>query len=90
MADLETPEFCVKLDEFGGENSYGHYAVGGRGDGSPYQWTKQVDSHWGGTSNGTKLALAQRDRHKAASATSRMSSIWAPTVLGRRVSMRRR
>ncbi len=29
MAGIETPEFLIsKLDEFGGEGSYGHYAVG--------------------------------------------------------------
>ena len=55
MADLETPEFLAsKLDEFGGENSYGHYAVGWAwAMDTPYQWTKQVASHWGGTRNGT-------------------------------------
>jgi arylsulfatase A-like enzyme len=54
MADIETPEFMVsKLDEFGGEGSYGHYAVGWAwAMDAPYQWTKQVASHWGGTRNG--------------------------------------
>ena len=43
-----------KLDEFGGEGSYGHFAVGWAwAMNSPYQWTKQVASHWGGTRNGT-------------------------------------
>src|SRR5580693_8523393 len=55
MADMETPEFMMsKLDEFGGEGSYGHYAVGWAwAMDTPYQWTKQVASHWGGTRNGT-------------------------------------
>jgi arylsulfatase A-like enzyme len=55
MAALETPEFLMsKLDEFGGEHSYGHYAVGWAwAMDTPYQWTKQVASHWGGTRNGT-------------------------------------
>jgi arylsulfatase A-like enzyme len=55
MPELETPEFMMsKLDEFGGEGSYGHYAVGWAwAMNSPYQWTKQVASHWGGTRNGT-------------------------------------
>ncbi|MDT5371963.1 MAG: hypothetical protein QOC62_6394, partial [Mycobacterium sp.] len=55
MADIETPEFLAsKLDEFGGEGSYGHYAVGWAwAMDAPYQWTKQVASHWGGTRNGT-------------------------------------
>ena len=54
MADMETPEFLMsKLDEFGGEGSYGHYAVGWAwAMDTPYQWTKQVASHWGGTRNG--------------------------------------
>jgi arylsulfatase A-like enzyme len=55
MAAIETPEFMAsKLDEFGGEGSYGHYAVGWAwAMDTPYQWTKQVASHWGGTRNGT-------------------------------------
>jgi len=55
MAAIETPEFLAsKIDEFGGEGSYGHYAVGWAwAMDSPYQWTKQVASHWGGTRNGT-------------------------------------
>jgi arylsulfatase len=55
MAAIETPEFMQsKLDEFGGEGSYGHYAVGWAwAMDAPYQWTKQVASHWGGTRTGT-------------------------------------
>ncbi len=55
MAAIETPEFMLsKLDEFGGEGSYGHFAVGWAwAMDTPYQWTKQVASHWGGTRNGT-------------------------------------
>ena len=34
--------------------SYNHYAVGwAHAMDTPYQWTKQVASHWGGTRNGT-------------------------------------
>ena len=53
--DIETPEFLQsKLEEFGGEGSYGHFAVGwAHAMNTPYQWTKQVASHWGGTRNGT-------------------------------------
>ena len=55
MAELETPEFLMShLDEWGGRDSYGHYAVGwAHAMCTPYQWTKQVASHWGGTRNGT-------------------------------------
>jgi arylsulfatase A-like enzyme len=54
-AALETPEFMVsKLGELGTPTSYNHYAVGWAwAMDAPYQWTKQVASHWGGTRNGT-------------------------------------
>ena len=52
---LETPEFLKEhIDEFGGPQAYNHYAVGwAHAMDTPYQWTKQVASHWGGTRNGT-------------------------------------
>jgi arylsulfatase len=52
---LETPEFMAsKIDKFGGPEAYNHYAVGwAHAMDTPYQWTKQVASHWGGTRNGT-------------------------------------
>jgi len=55
MAALETPEFMLsKMDEFGSPTSYNHYAVGWSwAMNTPFQWTKQVASHWGGTRNGT-------------------------------------
>jgi arylsulfatase A-like enzyme len=54
-AALETPEFLMaRLDKLGGPESYNHYAVGwAHAMNTPYQWTKQVASHWGGTRNGT-------------------------------------
>ena len=54
-SDIETPEFLMAhLDELGGPVSYNHYAVGwAHAMNTPYQWTKQVASHWGGTRNGT-------------------------------------
>jgi arylsulfatase A-like enzyme len=55
LSQLETPEFLLShLEDFGGPKSYGHYAVGwAHAMDTPYQWTKQVASHWGGTRNGT-------------------------------------
>lgn len=55
LASLETPEFLMeRLDKLGGPDSYNHYAVGwAHSLNTPYQWTKQVASHWGGTRNGT-------------------------------------
>ncbi len=55
LAGLETTEFLKsKIDKFGGPEAYNHYAVGwAHAMDTPYQWTKQVASHWGGTRNGT-------------------------------------
>jgi arylsulfatase A-like enzyme len=52
---LETPEFLAeRVDKLGGPEAYNHYAVGwAHAMNAPYQWTKQVASHWGGTRNGT-------------------------------------
>ena len=52
---LETTEFMVsRIDDFGTPDAYNHYAVGwAHAMDTPYQWTKQVASHWGGTRNGT-------------------------------------
>ena len=59
--------------------AYNHYAVGwAHAMDTPYQWTKQVASHWGGTRNGTivhwpdghqgqgrdPLAVPPRDRRR--------------------------
>jgi len=55
VTGVETPEFLTaRIDEFGGTKAYNHYAVGwAHAMDTPYQWTKQVASHWGGTRNGT-------------------------------------
>ncbi|MFJ8746612.1 arylsulfatase [Embleya sp. NPDC127516] len=54
-AEFETSEFWSEhLDEVGGPHAYNHYAVGwAHAMCTPYQWTKQVASHYGGTRNGT-------------------------------------
>jgi arylsulfatase len=55
MAALETTEFLVEtMDGLGSPKAYNHYSVGwAHAMDTPYQWTKQVASHWGGTRNGT-------------------------------------
>src|SRR5712671_950545 len=55
LDSIETPEFLMaRRDKIGGPESYPHYAVGwAHAMDTPYQWTKQVASHWGGTRNGT-------------------------------------
>jgi len=57
-AALETPQFLMdRIDKLGGPESYNHFAVGwAHAMNTPYQWTKQVASHWGGTRNGTVVS----------------------------------
>jgi arylsulfatase A-like enzyme len=54
-SQFETTEFMAsKIDLFGTPAAYNHFAVGwAHAMDTPYQWTKQVASHWGGTRNGT-------------------------------------
>jgi arylsulfatase len=55
ITGIETKEFLqAHIDEFGSPKAYNHYAVGwAHAMCTPYQWTKQIASHWGGTRNGT-------------------------------------
>src|SRR6185295_8446014 len=52
--DLATPELMIeRIDDLGSARAQNHYAVGwAHAMDTPYQWTKQVASHWGGTRNG--------------------------------------
>ena len=54
-AEFETVDFMSeRIDEFGTPAAYNHYAVGwAHAMNTPFQWTKQVASHFGGTRNGT-------------------------------------
>jgi arylsulfatase len=53
--DLVTPELMIeRIDDLGTHKALNHYAVGwAHAMDTPYQWTKQVASHFGGTRNGT-------------------------------------
>src|SRR5262245_47601133 len=52
--DLITPDLLIEhIDDLGTSRAFNHYAVGwAHAMDTPYQWTKQVASHWGGTRNG--------------------------------------
>ncbi len=52
-AALETPEFLAsRIDQLGTVEAYNHFSVGwAHAMDTPYQWTKQVASHWGGVRN---------------------------------------
>jgi arylsulfatase len=80
----ETAEDVLKhYDELGGPNTYGHYAAGWAvaGD-TPFTWTKQVASSYGGTRNGMVVHWP-----KAIRARNEVRSQWhhvldvAPTIL---------
>ncbi|MFC0453194.1 arylsulfatase [Rhodococcus jostii] len=55
MDHLETEDYMIEhIEDLGTPESYNHYAIGwAHAMDTPYQWTKQVASHWGGTRNGT-------------------------------------
>jgi arylsulfatase A-like enzyme len=63
---LETVDFMTaRIDEFGTPKAYNHYAVGwAHAMDTPYQWTKQVASHWGGTRNGAIVHWPARFKAK--------------------------
>jgi len=64
--DLMTPEFLIQsIDKFGTPEANNHYAVGwAHAMNTPYQWTKQVASHFGGTRNGAVVHWPKRIKAK--------------------------
>jgi len=53
------------LDELGGPRTYNHYPVGwALAMDTPFQWTKQVASHFGGTRNGLVISYPNRIKDK--------------------------
>ena len=61
MPGIETTELLLsKIDDFGTPKAYNHYAVGSaHALCAPYQWTKQVASHWGGTRNDVARTISR-------------------------------
>jgi arylsulfatase len=58
----EDPKLLVsKLDEIGGPNAYNHYPVGWAwATNTPFQWGKQLASHFGGTRNPLVVSWPER------------------------------
>jgi arylsulfatase A-like enzyme len=49
------------IDEWGGPSTFPHYAIGWAWAGdTPFQWTKQIASHYGGTTNGVVIHWPSR------------------------------
>ena len=84
IEQLETVEYLnERIDKLGGPESYNHYAVGwAHAMNTPYQWTKQVASHWGGTRNGTIVhwPAAIKKRGEVRSQFTHVIDV-APTIL---------
>ncbi len=89
MNALETPEFLIEhVDELGTPAGNNHYAVGwAHAMDTPYQWTKQVASHWGGTRNGTIVHWPGGIKAKARSAANSVTSSTWPRPSSTRPNM---
>jgi arylsulfatase len=49
------------MDQLGSDRTYNHYPVGwAHAMDAPFQWTKQVASHFGGTRNGLAVSWPKR------------------------------
>jgi arylsulfatase len=80
----ESIEYLLSIkDELGGPVAYNHYPVGwAYALDTPFQWTKQIASHFGGTRNGLVLSWPQRIKDKGGIRTQFHHVIdIAPTIL---------
>src|SRR5262244_325377 len=61
------PYLLSMIDQLGGPLTYNHYPVGwAHAMDTPMQWTKQVASHFGGTTNGLAISWPARIKDKGA------------------------
>jgi arylsulfatase A-like enzyme len=59
------PFLVSMMDQLGSDRTYNHYPVGwAHAMDTPFQWTKQVASHFGGTRNGMCLSWPNRIKAK--------------------------
>jgi arylsulfatase len=58
-------EVLGRMDELGGPLTFNHYPVGwAHAMDTPFQWTKQIASHFGGTRNGLIISWPKRIKDK--------------------------
>ena len=58
-------EVMRRMNELGGPNTFNHYPVGwAHAMDTPFQWTKQIASHFGGTRNGLVISWPARIKDK--------------------------
>jgi len=77
------PYLLSIMDDLGGPTTYNHYPVGwAHAMNTPFQWTKQVASHFGGTRNGLVISWPKRIK-QIGEVRSQFSSVIdiVPTIL---------
>jgi arylsulfatase len=76
-------EVARRMEKLGGPMTYNHYPIGwAHAMNTPFQWTKQVASHFGGTRNGLVISWPARIRDKGGIRTQFHHVIdIAPTIL---------
>ena len=76
-------EVIRRMDELGGPTTFNHYPVGwAHAMDTPFQWTKQIASHFGGTRNGLVISWPARIKDKGGLRTQFCSVIdIMPTLL---------
>ncbi len=76
-------EVMRRLDELGGPTTFNHYPIGwAHAMDTPFQWAKQVASHFGGTRNGLVISWPKRIKDKGGIRTQFHHVIdIAPTIL---------
>ncbi|MBI1824768.1 MAG: arylsulfatase [Planctomycetes bacterium] len=76
-------EVMRRMDELGGPTTFNHYPVGwAHAMDTPFQWTKQIASHFGGTRNGMVISWPARIKDKGGIRTQFSSVIdILPTLL---------
>ncbi|RJP66368.1 MAG: arylsulfatase [Candidatus Abyssobacteria bacterium SURF_17] len=76
-------EVIRRMDELGGPMTYNHYPVGwALAMDTPFQWTKQIASHFGGTRNGLVISWPAQIKDKGGIRTQFHHVIdIAPTIL---------
>ena len=76
-------EVLKRMDELGSASTFNHYPIGwAHAMNTPFQWTKQVASHFGGTRNGLVISWPARIKDKGGIRTQFHHVIdIAPTIL---------
>jgi arylsulfatase A-like enzyme len=79
----EFSEVKRRMDELGGPTTFNHYPIGwAHAMDTPFQWTKQIASHFGGTRNGMVMSWPARIKDKGGVRTQFHHVIdIAPTIL---------